>query len=214
MNIIDILAKINRISNEDEVEKTLEEMALELLRNVVISKGDRRYRIVELEFYWYKEGIHEDTTVYPRVCQVGEFFYHYSGVDIALDTCLEPGKVSFGGILIRALKKGEEIIGGPLKCKDELLNGQGTLELRYEEGELHGEVYRERRLGLSEEEKYKPYRDYLYRYYLTQTNWNRKCVKPLRFEGGKLLLNSDKLITEYYTSAPGNARNVRELVSR
>lgn len=110
-----------------EEEKCFERIANDLLKNYAIETHDSIYRFTEIEFYWYDEKHHKDFSTYPRKHvdpNNGEWFFHYSGVDIALKN--ENGH---GGILIRGIydlkpKSGEkQYYDGPLVCNMRLFSG-------------------------------------------------------------------------------------------
>ena len=112
---------------------SFKEIAEKLFKNYCIIKqyenakdsGVEIYYLKEIEFYLYTNEHTDNRLVYPRICKVGQWFVHYSGVDIAFETKLNGKKVNqCGGILIRALrKKGtNDIIAGPLRCLMELFN--------------------------------------------------------------------------------------------
>ena len=177
------------------------DMAIELMSNYIIKKGNIVYEFAEIEFYLYCEE-HKDTSVYPRYCKAGECFYHYSGMDIAFETCTDAGKIAFGGILIRSLlkigKSGcKELIAGPLRCKDELLNGDGAIRLERATEEIHFELCRDVRCGITHGGKEsKPYR-----YYHKRDKWIREYIKPLSYTREKTVVK-DQPIRETYSSAP------------
>lgn len=101
-------------------------IAQKLFEEYQIAKGYTRYNFEEIEFYLYTEGHKDNNHVYPRDCQAGEWFVHYSGVDLTFETLKEGNKITqCGGILIRRIKKvGSNSVGGPLRCLMELFNGQ------------------------------------------------------------------------------------------
>lgn len=101
-------------------------IAKKLFEEYQIAKGDVKYDFEEIEFYIYTEKHKDNKHVYPRVCEAGEWFVHYSGVDLTFKTLLEGNKITqCGGILVRRIKKdGVVSIGGPLRCLMELFNGQ------------------------------------------------------------------------------------------
>lgn len=129
-----------------QASEVFRKIAENLMCNHVIRKGDKRYAIVEIEFYLYSDK-HRDYITYPRNVEEGTWFFHQSGVDLAFkseDIEINPKysghtivgqtttlkkKPIFGGILIRGIyeitedeadtKKGRYIFG-PQKCVDEL----------------------------------------------------------------------------------------------
>ena len=123
---------IPEISND-----TLEKIAKGIICNSYINNGsDTKYIPIEIEFYYHShrlpfkkgENYEKDHITYPRDIQdSGKLLYHYSGIDICFQSKNRvKEKIEFGGILIRYLLKikdnNEEIIYGPLCCKDVLLN--------------------------------------------------------------------------------------------
>ena len=102
------------------------EIAKQLLENYCIKYGEKKYYyFAEIEFYYYdKKKWNEEWNekTYPRNNKnAGDFFFHYSGVDICFNSKFEEGK--FGGILIRSLKdENGNFITGPSVCMLEILN--------------------------------------------------------------------------------------------
>jgi predicted ferric reductase len=100
-----------------------------------IVANSNKYQIVELEFYYYSkkhDHKHEDKQTYRHDKQKtnGEWFFHYSGIDITIGNIDSNAQ---GGILIRSIGKlgiNNEItqyICGPLRTKDELLNNFNSI---------------------------------------------------------------------------------------
>lgn len=120
---------------KENVNNRFQKIAETLMGNFVIQKGNKRYSIVEIEFYLYTP-IHQDFITYPRIMKSGRWFFHQSGVDLTFKTEGELLRIkerdknnkeiiklnyencSFGGILIRGIYdiKGGEYIFGPQKC--------------------------------------------------------------------------------------------------
>ena len=131
MDKLKSLLKIEDIVSKPDIDSELKNIAKILMNEYCIYNGKYIYRPIEIEFYIYlkdisdKEKRHADIHVYPRdKKEAGELFFHLSGMDICFESSIEQGR--FGGILIRALereKDGEKtLFGGPLVCKDEVLN--------------------------------------------------------------------------------------------
>lgn len=118
-----------KITPEKENEVGFKEIARILFDQYAIQKNDQLYRLIEIEFYWNSPK-HVDDTTYKRKHidpKSGEWFFHYSGVDIALRNEMTGG---FGGILIRGLynlnediDQKERIIKGPMVCAMKLFSG-------------------------------------------------------------------------------------------
>jgi hypothetical protein len=103
------------IVNETETE--FQEIAQKLFDGYAIQTHNGLYRLAELEFYWNSRN-HVDNSTYNRNHvnpKTGEWFFHYSGVDIALKNDELQG---YGGILIRSIYdvNKKEIIKGPMVC--------------------------------------------------------------------------------------------------
>ena len=83
-------------------EKKFTEISQKLFNEFAIETSDSKYRITEVEFYWNSSN-HKDESTYKRKYvnpETGEWFFHYSGVDIAL---MSENKNGYGGILIRSI---------------------------------------------------------------------------------------------------------------
>lgn len=109
-----------------------------LMGKYLIKKGNKKYRIVEIEFYAYSND-HKDYITYPREVDAGHWFFHQSGVDLTFEsrdiaiihkdrkTIVTFGtNPQFGGILIRGLyklksdKDDGHYVFGPQNCVNEL----------------------------------------------------------------------------------------------
>ena len=97
--------------NVEELENRFKDLAQLLFQEYHIQKGNEIYDFHEIEFYYYTNG-HRDAITYPRITEAGKWFFHQSGVDLTFKSDSE----NYGGILIKSLKHGDEIISGPLKC--------------------------------------------------------------------------------------------------
>jgi len=211
-------------ASKDDIAKTFEEIADILLLHSEIAIGEStRYTIEEIEFYYFREGCFNEPEyycTYPRKCNACSFFWHYSGVDI----CFESTKKSFGGVLIRSLKKREEpeenaLIGGPMRCAIELANAcfnEGCImqlivnEHKIKEGAPKTTI----RQGIKadykvrDEKKIVPINEYCY--YIPQENnphWIRSRInvcelikEPLNEFKKKVIIKEKK--TDYYKDNP------------
>lgn len=117
-------------------KEDFESIARLLFEKYVIRKGDKKYAIVEIEFYLHSNE-HPDYITYPRDVDAGQWLFHPSGVDLTFKSDLKNQTgPRFGGILIRGLyrlnsdeNEKERYIFGPQKCVYELwdvLNALGT----------------------------------------------------------------------------------------
>lgn len=109
---------------EHETSQEFERIACELMNNYAIKTNDSEYRIIEIEFYWNSPN-HKDASTYQRKYvdpKNGDWFFHYSGVDIALKNEANGG---YGGILIRSIYSITEkkAFKGPMVCAMKLFSG-------------------------------------------------------------------------------------------
>lgn len=116
-NLKDLLTITNM--SESDIEKRFAQVAEALFNDYMIRKQGRNYRFVEIEFYHSLT----DTTggskgTYKRISNAGEWFFHNSGVDLTFNSMED----SFGGILIRSISSGDDIICGPFKVLDVLFD--------------------------------------------------------------------------------------------
>lgn len=125
--------------------ETFKQIAHNLMNNYCIRCWEKDYYFAEIEFYYYRE---EDKVffeerkknweeiTYPRKTNAGDLFYHLSGIDICFESDLKKDKSGMigygGGILIRAIVDAndpQELIVGPLTCKDKILNACAGKEM-------------------------------------------------------------------------------------
>ena len=144
---------------EHESEKEFENIAQELLNNYAIQNHDSIYRLTEIEFYWTSPN-HKDYSTYQRKHvdpKHGDWFFHYSGVDIALKNEIIGG---FGGILIRGVYSLNEDKNykGPMVCAMKLFSGTSAFEesiktkiIEYKFSKV--KVQKSERVGLGENAK-------------------------------------------------------------
>lgn len=116
------ISKILKTARKNSKEFDFKPLAEEIMNKICISNGAYIYHPIEIEFYIYDKEEHPDIHVYPRDNKkAGDLFFHLSGMDICFESSIEDGR--FGGILIRALEREDgKRFGGPLTCKDEVLN--------------------------------------------------------------------------------------------
>jgi hypothetical protein len=111
-----------------EFEVEFKAIAEILFSEYAIQTQESTYRITDVEFYW-KSKSHPDESVYKRTYvfpNAGEWFFHYTGVDIALKNDEE----SYGGILIRGIYDigGQKKYTGPMVCAMRLFSGTNAFE--------------------------------------------------------------------------------------
>ena len=120
MNFLNIVEE-----NQDEFKKIAEKLFIEH----AIQTHDSLFRMIEIEFYW-NSASHTDKSTYSRKYvdpKNGEWFFHYSGVDIALRNEETGG---YGGILIRSILDVNlnRIFKGPQVCAMRLFSGTNAFE--------------------------------------------------------------------------------------
>ena len=99
-SFFELLNKIQEKKKGDDIQQYFAEVADYLFKHVAIQAGETRFTFAEIEFYYYKEGEFEGP--------------------ICFESSEE--KKYFGGILIRSIKRGSELIAGPMRCSDEIMN--------------------------------------------------------------------------------------------
>lgn len=124
------ISKILKTARKNSKEFDFKSLAEEIMNKICISNGAYKYHPIEIEFYIYDKEEHPDIHVYPRDNKkAGDLFFHLSGMDICFESSIKDSR--FGGILIRALEREDKNkpnekprpqFGGPLTCKDEVLN--------------------------------------------------------------------------------------------
>lgn len=78
-----LLSALNEVYTAD-IQSKFHEIAEKLMYNYIIKKGEARYAIVEIEFYYYSP-YHPDIITYPRNLSAGRWFFHQSGVDLIVN---------------------------------------------------------------------------------------------------------------------------------
>jgi hypothetical protein len=119
----------NIFSIKKENEEGFKEIAQKLFNEIAIQTHDSIYRLTEIEFYWTSQN-HNDKSTYERRHvnpNQGEWFFHYSGVDIALKNDEIGG---YGGILIRGIfdLNNQKPYKGPLVCLMRLFSGTSVFQ--------------------------------------------------------------------------------------
>lgn len=116
--------KLDFLKITRESEEAFRKIAEILFNKYAIQNKESIYRLTEIEFYWTSP-THKDESTYQRKYvnpSTGEWFFHYSGVDIALKNDEIDG---YGGILIRGIidiKSGKHY-KGPQVCAMKLFSG-------------------------------------------------------------------------------------------
>jgi hypothetical protein len=118
--------KFDFLKIKEETEQEFRGIAEILFNNFAIQNKESVFRLIEIEFYWNSLS-HKDKSTYERKYvdpATGEWFFHYSGVDIALKNEETNG---YGGILIRSIydinSNPKEVFKGPMICAMKLFSG-------------------------------------------------------------------------------------------
>ncbi len=121
-----------KANEESSIQKKCAEQAKNLFENYYIQCGEKKYYCVEIEFYYYNDennfNLDWNGVTYERDgYEIGDLFYHLSGMDICFNSHLwknKGKKVGYGGgILIRSIMDiKKEITVGPLTCVNKMLN--------------------------------------------------------------------------------------------
>lgn len=128
--------EINCFSSET-IDHSIDDIADKLFKDFQLQVNESFYRLIDIEFYYYAEGVHEDIYAHQHQAQLesAKWYFHGSGIDITFGN----GK-HFGGILVRAIAKlspegeksryfTEKEIHGPLNVKTEICrNLKGVFE--------------------------------------------------------------------------------------
>lgn len=174
-------------TNINSIQNKCTEIAKELFCNYGIKCGDKIFRFAEIEFYYYKKEESGNNNwdsqwnkeTYPRNKNAGDFFFHYSGVDICFQCdFIEKEKDDelgeFGGILIRSLLDGEKVLAGPLFCANAMLNAckehmPRLVPIDPQECELEQTT----RYGISCDEQQEKGKDLFLCYYRKNLDWKK-----------------------------------------
>lgn len=121
-------------ASEEEIIKSFDRIAELLINHAIIRRGERSFRIEEIEFYFYNNQ-HRDLITYPRITKPLQWYRNaFFGVDLTFDskmgTTYEDGELlytldgspCFGGILIRRLSCNGKITDKPRNCANALFD--------------------------------------------------------------------------------------------
>lgn len=200
-----------------------------LFRNGLIEVDDTQYRITEIEFYYYREGVHEDPFVHKHENQLemGVWYFHNVGQDLTFGD-----GTNYGGILIRGVlplgSEPDQTVDGPVRSYEKLFNAKLELDAIHRFGISVSDkphirsgvnTYRFPRSGLYPQGKTNP-GDYIllpYRYMLYP--WHSRVERHVLYlylkyfvndevTAGKLLLN--RAMIKDYESAFAKGLKINE----
>jgi hypothetical protein len=117
-----LLSALDADSSVDCIKSTFSEIADILLFKSYIKTANKKYRILEIEFY-FKNNKHNDNVTIERTEDAGMWWLHDYGVDLSFKS--DENKKFYGGILIRSIiplndtsnqLNEEKAIYGPRNC--------------------------------------------------------------------------------------------------
>ena len=118
MELLEELSQKLCKKNINNYQVVFSEYANKLMNEYCLKVYDKKYNLIEIEFYFYDKENHPDPYIYcnEKQKECGKFYFHGSGMDITFGN----GKC-YGGILIRSIMNEEgQYINGSLKLLEEL----------------------------------------------------------------------------------------------
>jgi hypothetical protein len=113
---------MNFKTDDTNIEQSFNTIAKELINENVIMVNDKVFEFTEIEFYFFKKGIHEDIYTQKNKRNAGEWRVHNQGLEITL----EANEEQYGSILIRGLKHESTYVNGPMKALGLLFESMGS----------------------------------------------------------------------------------------
>lgn len=212
--LLNELNEIHKSKNPKEIEEAFDTVAEEILnKHILVVKNKEkeiRFRITEIEFYYYDKCIHPDPYVHRdnRQQSCGEWYFHRKGRS-GLDITFGKGKNCnvFGGILLRTIQKINnegELIEGPKTIHDTILEkisnnkDKKDIKTQIEEKEIFDKtnsIFLKEREIKEKNTTYKSPRVGLFSYG-KGLEWSKYIMKPYRY-----LLYPEKAKSEKYIVA-------------
>ena len=118
MELLEELSQKLCKKNINNYQVVFSEYANKLMNEYCLKVDDKKYNLIEIEFYFYDKENHPDPYIYcnEKQKECGKFYFHGSGMDITFGN-----GICYGGILIRSIMNEEdEYINGSLKLLEEL----------------------------------------------------------------------------------------------
>jgi len=172
-----------QIRNNSDVPTQFNQIAEELFNYWILKINSSRFKIIEIEFYYYSRKLnHLDGFTHPHERKEEEFRFHFGGIDITFNS----NKDNYGGILIRSIKDKQtnEIINGPRRVVSRIFEEIGNIknggtiklkEFKNQKGKVN--IIKTIRVGLKRPNRKTPnddnYRDSTYRYITELTKENK-----------------------------------------
>jgi hypothetical protein len=137
-------------SSKETIQQSFDRISKKLFTDFKLQVNNSFYRLIDIEFYFFADGIYEDVHTHQNEVQLnsGKWYFHQSGIDLTIGN-----GTHYGGILFRGLAKFskdqhsnndiiERDIHGPLKVKMEICsNLYGAFDKCniFRLNEVHGE---------------------------------------------------------------------------
>lgn len=190
-----------------EYQDVFSKYANKLMNEYCLKVDDKKYNLIEIEFYFYDKENHPDPYIYcnEKQKECGEFYFHGSGMDITFGN----GKC-YGGILIRSIMNEEgQYINGSLKLLEELFCDEiDKLKIELIEKDIGNEyIFCSTRVGLQAhpldyelltrpikkyENNFIPYIFRLYRFIVNYSCPENKCKDKTKIAFYEHLKNKNK----------------------
>ncbi len=127
--------KANLLTDFSQIQVQFDKTADFILKNCLIEVDDTEYQITEIEFYYYREWVHEDPFVHKHENQLemGVWYFHNVGQDFTFGD-----GTNYGGILIRGVlplgSEPDQTIDGPVRSYEKLFNARLELNKKHQFG--------------------------------------------------------------------------------
>ena len=187
-----------------EYQDVFSKYANKLMNEYCLKVDDKKYNLIEIEFYFYDKENHPDPYIYcnEKQKECGEFYFHGSGMDITFGN-----EICYGGILIRSImnQKGEYINGSLILLKklfgDKI--DKSKIELIEKEDIEKKDIFCSTRVGLQAhpldyelltkfEKNFIPYIFRLYRFIVDYSCPENKCKDKTKIAFYEHLKNKNK----------------------
>jgi hypothetical protein len=185
-----------------EYQDVFSKYANKLMNEYCLKVDDKKYNLIEIEFYFYDKENHPDPYIYcnEKQKECGKFYFHGSGMDITFGN----GKC-YGGILIRSIMNEEgQYINGSLKLLEELFCDEiDKLKIELIEKDIGKKnIFCSTRVGLqahpldyellTKYENFIPYIFRLYRFIVDYSCSKNKCKDKTKIAFYEHLKNKNK----------------------
>ena len=185
-----------------EYQDVFSKYANKLMNEYCLKVDDKKYNLIEIEFYFYDKENHPDPYIYcnEKQKECGKFYFHGSGMDITFGN-----GICYGGILIRSIMNEEgQYINGSLKLLEELFCDEiDKLKIELIEKDIGKKnIFCSTRVGLqahpldyellTKYENFIPYIFRLYRFIVDYSCPENKCKDKTKIAFYEHLKNKNK----------------------